>query len=130
MKKMFFTILLICFCVGVFSQHTLLFNIPPCPHSTKISISDNHEDAIILYPNPACDIIEISITKFLEINSNFISEVYDIKGKVLLKQKIQAEEKTDSYLIRINIEKLDKGIHFIRIISNNQIFRSYSFIKI
>jgi len=67
-------------------------------------------DRISIFPNPVNNYIEISGAE----NSSFI--LTDISGKQILSQNINSENE------QINIQNLNSGIYFVKIITGNNIF--------
>ncbi|MGI8893153.1 MAG: T9SS type A sorting domain-containing protein [Bacteroidia bacterium] len=69
----------------------------------ELNINDN----LMIYPNPATDIINI-------ISKNEIDEInlYELTGKVILSQKTLPEEK-------LNLKNIDTGIYLLEIIYKN-----------
>lgn len=74
------------------------------------NIKDNN---ILVYPNPASDIINIKFEK--EIYAKAIIELLDINGKVLLMQNV-ADNKAE---IQINLSNYSDDIYFIKVSSQH-----------
>ncbi len=77
-------------------------------------IEDSEKLGVSIYPNPAVDIIEISIDdaniKGLEL------QVYDVLGKLIIQQAI-----TDQ-TTQLNIKNLQKGVYILKVGNNTQRF--------
>ncbi len=67
-----------------------------------------NENVIKIYPNPASNLVFINGDNNI---SNF--EIYNLSGKLILKNKIVANT--------INVSKLKKGIYFIKLFKNNNL---------
>ncbi|MCK4662191.1 MAG: T9SS type A sorting domain-containing protein [Bacteroidales bacterium] len=74
----------------------------------------------VLYPNPATDYINISLSHNNQTNK---FEIYDITGKLILSEKLI------STLTKIHITALSKGLYFYRIKNNNKTIGTGKFIK-
>ena len=74
----------------------------------------------VLYPNPATDYINISLSHNNQTNK---FEIYDITGKLILSEKLI------STLTKIHITGLSKGLYFYRIKNNNKTIDTGKFIK-
>ncbi|MCK4662192.1 MAG: T9SS type A sorting domain-containing protein [Bacteroidales bacterium] len=74
----------------------------------------------VLYPNPATDYINISLSHNNQTNK---FEIYDITGKLILSEKLI------STLTKIHITGLSKGLYFYRIKNNNKTIGTGKFIK-
>ncbi len=85
---------------------------------------DNIKDAHLfysVYPNPAVSTIYLKVdNKNLE---NLSFELYDISGKLLLKQKVNTDETP------IAMENLTPAIYFLKLIDNNQEVKTFKIIK-
>jgi hypothetical protein len=68
---------------------------------------DKINSTVKVFPNPAENVLYIE-----GLNNNALGIIYDISGKLLLKQKIVNKA--------IDIMTLEKGMYFINIITNNQ----------
>ncbi len=78
---------------------------------------------IELFPNPAADIVYISIPKI--VGNNYKIMIYDISGKNII-----AEEKSNYQdLLKLNTSKLNNGIYFIKIENNSSQFSGRILIK-
>ena len=75
-----------------------------CAYDSELDIEDYESDAIIIYPNPGSDIINISSR--IDINI----EVYDMLGNLLL---------TKENPNNIDISKLSAGIYIFTILYDN-----------
>ncbi|WP_299333075.1 FG-GAP-like repeat-containing protein [uncultured Psychroserpens sp.] len=82
-----------------------------------LSLENSLTDELIIYPNPAKDVINI---KSLELNDSAIYTVFDITGKRVLNSKLESSS--------IDISNLTPGNYILRIISGTKI-KSQKFIK-
>ena len=73
----------------------------------------NNNNNFSIYPNPANDVLNISIAKELDLTNAKISLV-DISGRQVLSQQIKSTESS------INIDFLPNGIYFYQIINNKE----------
>ena len=69
------------------------------------------ESGINIYPNPANGIFNIESFGF----SDYILEVCDINGKIIIKRDIHEESS------EIDMTKYPKGVYFISVILENEI---------
>jgi D-alanyl-D-alanine carboxypeptidase len=76
----------------------------------NISNYNFESNEVSIFPNPANEIIKIDLGK---IYPNSHVEIYDITGKLILKEELQ--EKLSS----ISTEKIDNGIYFLKITEND-----------
>lgn len=90
------------FIVGYVNRDTQ-FNISNC---TGIKEEKSPQSDITIYPNPTNN----STTIYLSEKENYIIQVYDITGNILLNER---EIKTKIY--NLNLENITKGIYFIKI---------------
>jgi len=75
-----------------------------------------------LYPNPVRDNLRIEMNNSLE---GYEIEILSIQGAVLLNKKLDKGNK-----LEINLSQLNSGVHFIRIIQNNEIIAIEKLIKL
>lgn len=77
------------------------------------------------YPNPVKSQLFIEV----EINEQHPTtiEVTDLLGRVLISQELKA--KTDSNTCMLNLEALNSGIYFARLVSNHQISKQVKLVK-
>lgn len=94
-----------------------------------VSLCTNVNELFILnfnaYPNPVIDQLYIE-ADIEEVNSTII-EVADLLGRVLISQLIKAEVGHNVYTL--NMEALNTGIYFARIISSKQTSKQVKIIK-
>ncbi|HNQ83526.1 MAG TPA: T9SS type A sorting domain-containing protein [Bacteroidales bacterium] len=88
-------------CFGVDSVYVKL---------TYEEITESNVPAILLYPNPAKDILTI---QFEEMKDNAGVIIYDIRGKMMVSKRIQQEITT------IDAGNLDPGAYFVEISNNH-----------
>ncbi|MGB1248291.1 MAG: T9SS type A sorting domain-containing protein [Chitinophagales bacterium] len=82
--------------------------------NTPTSISDNSLDVesnLVVYPNPATDIVNIDFEESIEGNMYLM----DINGKTIKTQSIANQN------IQIDVSEYAKGIYFLKIMSLNNI---------
>ncbi len=97
--------------------HGVVLNGSLVTEQVVISPTDGIEDIdymrnISVYPNPANDVVQISI-KDANING-LTAQVYDISGKLIQAQTIR------NTITQINISKLEKGIYILKIGNTTQ----------
>lgn len=86
--------------------------------AVKLNMSDavtsiaDLSNEISIYPNPARKFVTINATANSTIN------IYDITGKIIMNETLRASNQ------QINIEKLNKGIYFVNINSENKTFNT------
>ena len=78
-----------------------------------LGIKDNGKLQISIYPNPANDIIYVTLPD-ASIDKNTCIEIYNAIGQLVLIQK------TVSAKTSIKINSLAKGIYSVKVISNNK----------
>ncbi len=74
------------------------------------------QDQLLLYPNPAEDILNIKLLSEGGYE-NTIIELRDLLGKKVLTRNLSNSGNTSS----LNISNLGSGVYFVRILSNNQL---------
>jgi len=74
-----------------------------------------YSDKVNIYPNPASDLINIVFET--ETDKESVFELYDITGKIILSNKIQA--KTTFYSINLNAVKA--GIYYYKLIKTDEL---------
>ena len=84
-----------------------------CYQITSVGFSASNYNNISLFPNPSNNITNISLGKITE---SVNIEINDISGKTMLIKDFYNIEK-----IKINTSILNKGIYFVKIITNNNI---------
>ena len=90
-----------------------------------VAIEDIQDDnfQISVYPNPASDLINIH----LDIKSDVIIELFDIQGKKLSIEKVEANRT----LKQLNLNNFAIGNYFIRITNTNgKLLKSYKIEKV
>jgi len=97
------------------------------PAAFTLAVEEKHlviTQQPLLYPNPAQSNINLRFEENPKSPLTFL--IYNSSG-VLVKKETQA-----SYMMeyRINIEDLEKGVYFIRIVSDNQLMFNSKFIKL
>jgi hypothetical protein len=94
------------FIVGYVIRDTQ-FNISNC---TGISEEKGSENNITVFPNPTNNIATINLSE----KENYIIQLYDVTGKILINVK---SSNTTSY--HLNLENITQGIYFLKIIGSN-----------
>ncbi len=125
MKRFFGLILILAVSVGVFSQHTLDFIIPPCPH---VEVNENLTEELVFsaFPNPASEQLIVEINYPLQ--ENIISfEIYNILGECILKKDLNRI--TDNNRIEINVSDFIPGTYILRLKNQNEVFHKKIIIK-
>ncbi len=79
---------------------------------TDLSITDESISKINIFPNPANDYILIQSD--LEVENIFI---YDMTGKIVLKQKLKTDHKVD-------LDGISKGVYYVNVIAKNKKFKT------
>ena len=88
---------------------TVVQNVSPC---TGLEETFN-SDAVSIYPNPANEYINIAIPASLTTNTTLV-EVTDALGKLVMKETLNTDVTT------IRLDRLEDGVYFFKVISNNQ----------
>ena len=82
-----------------------------------LSLENSLTNEIVIYPNPAKDVLNISS---LELNDTMLYTIFDITGKRVMNSKLNNSS--------IDISKLSPGNYILRIVSDTSI-KSQKFIK-
>ncbi|MEH6536741.1 MAG: FG-GAP-like repeat-containing protein [Psychroserpens sp.] len=82
-----------------------------------LSLENSLTDELVIYPNPAKDVINI---KSLELNESAIYTIFDITGKRIMNSKLNSAS--------IDVSKLTPGNYILRIVSGTKI-KSQKFVK-
>ena len=69
---------------------------------------------MVVYPNPANDLININIEGITDFKNTFIS-IYDNMGRIILKEKVTSDKK------EININNLSNGLYLVQLQSGQRI---------
>jgi len=80
---------------------------------TNNLLSENNNDKILIYPNPAKENIFIEIPSIQ--TGQMSAELYDMNGRKILDRKLNI----DSQLATMDINDLKEGIYFLKILGNN-----------
>ena len=75
------------------------------------SYTVNRTNDILIYPNPANDIITIEENSL--INKNGLISIYNIQGQIVLEQTLQDAKS------QIDISSLEKGVYFVKVNNRN-----------
>jgi hypothetical protein len=92
---------------------------------TEVGINEvtkNETENVIIYPNPASEIINIEFKKSLTDKSEI--QLFDISGKLFFKQEIINKDR-----IEIDISHLNSGVYIIEINSENGFSERHKLIK-
>ena len=76
------------------------------------SISNNSNSNLKVYPNPSSGIFYF---EFEELSTNFIMNIYNIKG-----QKVYSKKETNNKRNILDLSSLKKGSYFLQIVSDNK----------
>jgi len=96
-----------------FISNYLNFKQTPSACDSTVGIEENHSDTLILFPNPASDILNLK--NFTDRGEKQIF-LYDYSGKLILKKT------TSDSQIRVNVSTYDDSIYILKIQVNNKIF--------
>jgi len=98
-----------------------------CPHAYTVSIEQDElviaKNKLSIYPDPATDNINLSFEQ--SHNKAMQLSIYNTAGQLVLSKPLNAYG--DTY--RVNIESLQSGVYFVRLLSDNQIIFSSKFVK-
>jgi hypothetical protein len=72
-----------------------------------------------VYPNPTTDFVMLSVPKF----NNMSYELYDLQGKLIVKQKINSGQTS------ISMVNLANAIYFIKVLNNKSEVKTFKIIK-
>ena len=73
----------------------------------------------VAYPNPTSEKLNIKLVMLNDLE-NLSIKLYDVLGKVLLKENYKSE---------ITISQLAKGVYFLSLYKNNQLIETKKIIK-
>jgi len=76
-----------------------------------LSVSDFDFNGFSMYPNPASDILNIKLNNI----TNADLSIYDIQGKLVLKQSVSEEQN-----LELNVSELQSGLYFVKLNTNNK----------
>ena len=79
--------------------------------------------SVIIFPNPSSDIIYLSVSE----NKDIEFEIYDIQGKLIMKEESIKLIKDTPY--SLSIGELNNGVYFIKIYNNEGMNNTFRFIK-
>ncbi len=98
------------------ASSTVMVTVSPCTVINEILAN-----SISVYPNPNSGILNINLTSELAHNSAL--EIYDVLGKLVVKQVLSNELNT------INISNLNNGIYTYKVLNNSNIVKFGKLIK-
>jgi hypothetical protein len=102
--------------VACVASSTVMVTVSPCT-----GINEILANSISVYPNPNSGILNINLTSELAHNSAL--EIYDVLGKLVVKQVLSNELNT------INISNLNNGIYTYKVLNNSNIVKFGKLIK-
>ncbi len=79
-------------------------------YSEVISVDKQFTELVEIYPNPAADIISISLGETL---SSFFIEIYDLAGKKIISQQLETISRNATF----DVSSLQEGFYMINILS-------------
>jgi Secretion system C-terminal sorting domain len=88
---------------------------------TAIDAAKDISLEIVVYPNPATDIIKMKIENFDVQNLRYM--IYDINGSLLLNNKVEGNETS------IVMSSLLPGIYFLKVSENAKVIKTFKIIK-
>ncbi len=97
---------------------TVIQNVSPCTGINEVFTSSD----VYIYPNPANDYINISISSYLASNNTSV-EITDALGKLVMKESLNTDITT------IKLSKLEDGVYFFKVMSNNQMVKIGKVVK-
>ena len=77
-------------------------------NSTSIENISNTSSTLSVYPNPATDVLNISVSNGTKVNN---VNIYNVSGKLVTTAKVTANQ--------INISELNNGVYFIEVLTEN-----------
>lgn len=106
--------------VALISQNTIISNTVYCDTvwAKPAMISESPNSSISVYPNPASEILTVSLTVLSEEPMRYV--LYDITGKVIF----QKSWKPHSLIENLDVSRIPEGLYFISIYQQEQ--RLYS----
>ena len=87
---------------------------------TGISNTDLSENSIIIYPNPADEIIYIDNKN---LKDNVQVKILDLMGRTVFMQELNALNKIDKVIL-VNVEFLESAIYFIEITEKGKLVQN------
>jgi hypothetical protein len=94
-------------------QYNLDYAIAP-KHQPQTALKNGE---LKVYPNPASNQLSVELTN--EIQGTIVIEIYDINGKLVLNQLLNAKQKSQN----IDISTVKKGIYNLRVKANDDIVK-------
>ena len=90
--------------------------------NTSVNVEDRiqPENKLTIYPNPAQDILRVELP---DNSKEFNVKIYSVNGKLVNKERSKKQNNMD-----INVSSLKRGVYYIRLTDNTQIY-SGSFVK-
>lgn len=94
--------------------------------SSIVKVNSNNKGDLIIYPNP---VVSEAIIKFSSLKEENLSVmIYNIAGEKISEQEIKVE-KGINILHPNKIKDLNTGAYVVKLVSNNQVTQSISFLK-
>ena len=82
---------------------------------TTTGIPENKNQLISVIPNPVKDVLSLSLNN--DYTGNIEIDVYDLSGRSVFNQTITKRNQYQLY--SINLENLNKGVHFLKLLNNH-----------
>jgi hypothetical protein len=73
--------------------------------------------SVMVYPNPATNIVNIRMTGVLEITEMLM---YDFTGKLILRREINNEDNYATVIEKVDVRDLRHGVYFLKLIDNDK----------
>jgi hypothetical protein len=78
---------------------------------------DSLDFSVMVYPNPATNIINIRMTGVLEITEMLM---YDFTGKLILRREINNEDNYATLIEKVDVRDLRHGVYFLKLFDNDK----------
>jgi hypothetical protein len=86
-----------------------------------IGTIENNDALVFVYPNPATDLMSISISS--NDIKKFNYQLFDLNGKLIESKKIE------DHLTKIDMSALDPAGYFLKVVQNNKEVKTFIIIK-
>lgn len=90
--------------------------LPPCDNHTKVVTNINEAFNVVMYPNPANDMVTIDY-KFANENGLVSFNIYDVNGKLVTSYENEIIKKS----LVINTTEWQQGVYFINVVKNSKV---------